>query len=192
MSCGPGCCLPAGVGSGADMCPMAPEATSQLGWALVPPRVLQPRTLPPCYGGLRRHHVSYGPGSCLPTGVGFGVTTCPVALDPASLLGWAPALPHILRPWNLLPCWGGLWCHHVSCNPGPCLPTRVGSDVATCHAAPDPASLLGCAPVPPHVHSHYGLWASRVKEIVVGPIVHLRLTHSPGARERGFPRCRHA
>jgi hypothetical protein len=36
---------------------------------------------------------------------------------------------------------------HVPCGSGPYLPTEVGSSAATCHTAPDPASLLTRAPV---------------------------------------------
>jgi hypothetical protein len=95
MSCGPRPYLPAGVGSGAAMCPMAPYPASLLGWAPVPPRVLWPRP-------------------CLPVGVGSGTTMCPAAPNPASLLGWALVPPCVLRPQTLLPSWGGLRRHHVS------------------------------------------------------------------------------
>jgi hypothetical protein len=35
-------------------------------------------------------HVPCSTGPCLPTEVGFGAATCPVALDPTSLIGRAP------------------------------------------------------------------------------------------------------
>jgi hypothetical protein len=146
------------VGFGADTCPAALEAASQLGWAPAPPRVLSPRILPPCWGGLRRRHVSCGPGPYLPTGVGSGVTTCPTAPDPTSLLGWAPAPPRVLWPQTLLPCWGGLRCHHVSYGPEPCLPAGVGSGVTTCPASPDPARVGSGAAMCPH-----SLWIMGLK-----------------------------
>jgi hypothetical protein len=37
---------------------------------------------------------------------------------------------------------GGLWHHHVSNGFGSCLPAQEGSDVVTCPAASDPASLM--------------------------------------------------
>jgi hypothetical protein len=77
--------------------------------------------------------------------------TCPVAPEAASQLGWSPVLTRVLRLWWLPPCWGGLQRCHMSCGIGPCLPAGVGSDAATCHAAPDPASLLEWAPVLPCV-----------------------------------------
>jgi hypothetical protein len=174
------------------MCPEAPDPASLQGWALAPPCVLRPQTLPLCWGGLRCRHVSCGPEPYLPAGVVSGAATCPVAPDPASLLGWAPVPSRVMRPQTLPPCWGGLRCHHVSCGPEPYLPAGVGSGATTCPTAPDPSSLLGWALAPPRVHSRYGPWTSRVKEIVAGPVVHLRLAHSPGAHERGFPRRRHA
>jgi hypothetical protein len=114
-------------------------------------RVLCLRRLPPRWGGLRRYHVSCGPRPSPPAGVGSGADMCQVALEAASQLGWAPVLQRVLRPRILPPCWGGLRHHHVSCGLRPCLPTRVGSGTTTCPMAPDPASLLGWAPVPPRV-----------------------------------------
>jgi hypothetical protein len=144
-----------------------------MGWAPALPHVLWPQALPPCWGGLWCSHVSYGPIPCLPSGLGSGAATCPMAQ-------------------TLPPCWGGLRHHHVSCGPEPCLPAGVGASAAMCPTAPDPASLLGWAPASPCVHSCYGPWTTRVKEIVAGPIMQLRLRHSPGARACGFPRHRHA
>jgi hypothetical protein len=37
---------------------------------------------------------------------------------------------------------GGIWCYHVSNGFGSWLPTQEGSDVVTCPAASDPASLM--------------------------------------------------
>jgi hypothetical protein len=39
--------------------------------------------------------------------------------------------------------------HHVPCSTRPCLFTKAGSGASMCPVAPDPASLLGRAPVPP-------------------------------------------
>jgi hypothetical protein len=82
----------------------------------------------------------------LPARDSSGATLCPVALDPASLLGRASALPQV--PWlRILPPYlGGLRRYHISHGFGSCLPTREGSGIVTCPTAPDPASLLGRAP----------------------------------------------
>jgi hypothetical protein len=95
--------------------------------------------------------------------------TCPTAPDPASLLRWAPTLPHILqlrtsppcrraltlprvpRPQTSPPCRGSLRRCHVPCSSGPRLHVEEGSGAITCPTAPDPASLLGRAPTLPHV-----------------------------------------
>jgi hypothetical protein len=39
-------------------------------------------------------------------------------------------------------------CTHMPCSTEPCLPIEVGSGVATCMVAPDPASLIGRVPAP--------------------------------------------
>jgi hypothetical protein len=114
VSCSPRPCLPARVGSGATTCPTAPDPASLLVWASAPPHVLWPWTLPPCWGGLRCCHISYGPGTCFPAGVVSGATMCPATPDPASLLGWAPTSPRVMQPRTLLPFWGVLRCHHMS------------------------------------------------------------------------------
>jgi hypothetical protein len=44
-------------------------------------------------------------------------------------------------------------CIHVACGTGPSLPANVGFEAAMCSVAPDPASLLGRAPVLPHASS---------------------------------------
>jgi hypothetical protein len=79
---------------------------------------------------------------------------CPMALDPASLLGRAPALPcaprHRILPSNS----GGLRRCHVSHGTRSRLPARDGSTAAMWPTAPDPASLLGRAPVLPCVPRH--------------------------------------
>jgi hypothetical protein len=76
---------------------------------------------------------------------------CPVALDPASRLRRAPALPRAPRLWTLSLCSGGLQCCHMSHDSGPCLPIEAGSGAAMCPMAPDPASLLRRAPMLPCV-----------------------------------------
>jgi hypothetical protein len=96
-------------------------------------------------------HMPYNAGCCLPVREGSGTATCHVALDPTSLLGRAPMLPHVPRLWILPPCSGGLQRCHMSCCSGSCLPTREGTGAATCPATIDPASLLGRAPTLPCV-----------------------------------------
>jgi hypothetical protein len=96
-------------------------------------------------------HMPYNAGSCLPAREGFGVVTCPTALDPASILRSAPMLPCVSRLWILPPCSGGLRRCHVSRGSRSCLPAREGSVATTCPTAPDPASLLKRAPTLPHV-----------------------------------------
>jgi hypothetical protein len=61
------------------------------------PRVPRLRTLPPCWGGLRRCHMSHGSRPRLLAREGSGAATCPMALDTASLLGRTPTLPR--DPW---------------------------------------------------------------------------------------------
>jgi hypothetical protein len=68
-------------------CPTAPNPASLLGRAPVPPRVTRLRTPPPSSGGLRCCHLSHGYGPRLTAREGSGVATCPMALDPAFLLG---------------------------------------------------------------------------------------------------------
>jgi hypothetical protein len=67
--------------------------TSLLGRASVLSRAPWLRTPPHCLGGLRYCHMLYGFGPYLPAREGSSAVTCPTALDPASLLGRAPALP---------------------------------------------------------------------------------------------------
>jgi hypothetical protein len=78
-------------------------------------------------------------------------TTCPTAPDPASLLRRALALPRAPRLRTPHPCSGGLQFSHMSHGSGPRLPAQEGSGATTCRTALDPASLLGRAPVFPHV-----------------------------------------
>jgi hypothetical protein len=95
---------------------------------------------------------------------------CPIALDSASLLGRAPALPRVPLHRILPPCLGGLWRYHVSHSIGPHLPgregfgagtrptdldprlpAREGSGVVTCLVAPNPTSLHERDLALPHV-----------------------------------------
>jgi hypothetical protein len=80
----------------------------------------------------------YGSGPCLPAEMGSGTVTCPMALDLASRLRWAPVLPRV--PWLQIP-------------PS----TEVTSSAATCHMALDITSRLRCAPTLPRV---LWLWTS--------------------------------
>jgi hypothetical protein len=59
--------FPAEVGSDAATCPVAPDLTSRLRWALAPPRVPRLQTSLPCWDGRRRRHISYGFRSRFPT-----------------------------------------------------------------------------------------------------------------------------
>jgi hypothetical protein len=77
MAYGSGPRLPAEVGSGAAMCPVASELASRLRWAL-------------------ELHVPYGSGHHLPTKVGSGAAMYPMPPDFASRLRWASALPRAL------------------------------------------------------------------------------------------------
>jgi hypothetical protein len=105
--------LPAEVGSGATMCPMAldphllieqgsgaamyptaPNPATPQGRALALPHILWLQTPPPYRGGLWHCHVSRGSKPCHPT--------------------------------------NRLWCCHVSHGSGPRLPVGEGSGAATC------------------------------------------------------------
>jgi hypothetical protein len=72
--------------------------------------------------------VSYSTGPYLLAKVSFRAATCPVAPDPAFLIGRAPAPSRVSWPQALPPCKGGLWC-------------------VTCPTAPNPASIQGRAPM---------------------------------------------
>jgi hypothetical protein len=74
-----------------------------------------------------------------------------MAPDLASLLRWAPALPHVLWFRTSPPGWGGLWHCHVSRGSGPHLPVEVGSGAVTCPMAPDLTSQSRWALALPHV-----------------------------------------
>jgi hypothetical protein len=70
--------LPVEVGSGAAMCPTAPDPTYQRRWAPTLPRVIWLQTPSPCE-------------------VGSDAATCPMAPDPVSRPGRFPVLPHVPR-----------------------------------------------------------------------------------------------
>jgi hypothetical protein len=95
----------------------------------------QLQTLPPCLGGLRRCHVLHGSGPRLLVWEGSGATTCPAALDHASLLRRAPMLPCAPWLWTLPPYLGGFQCCHMPHDFRVCLLVREGFDAATCPAA---------------------------------------------------------
>jgi hypothetical protein len=48
-------------------------------------------------GGLRHCHMTYGSKSRLLAKVGSDAATCPTALEPASLMRWAPTLSRVQR-----------------------------------------------------------------------------------------------
>jgi hypothetical protein len=60
------------------------------------------------------YHMSYSSESLLPARQGSGVATCPVTLNPASLLRRAPVLPRALWLRTTPPCLGELQRSHVS------------------------------------------------------------------------------
>jgi hypothetical protein len=122
--------LPAWEGFDAATCSAATDPASLLGRAPALPRAPRPQTR-------------------LLAREGSDAATWPMALDLASILGRPPTLPR--APWlrTLLPYSGGLRRCPVPRGSGPCFPTREGSGAATCPAAPDPASLLGSAPILP-------------------------------------------
>jgi hypothetical protein len=132
-------------------CTIALDPASLLGRAPALSRVPRLWILPPCSGGLRRCHVSRGARSCVPAQDGSDAVMCPTALDPASLLRRALALPHVPRLWIMPPCLGGLRRCHVSRGSKSCFPALEGSGATTCPTAPGLASLLERAPVLPRV-----------------------------------------
>jgi hypothetical protein len=93
------------VGSGATMCPAAPDLASLVRRTTVLPRVPRPRTSPPCRGEFQCCHVSLGLRPHLLDEVSSDAVTCPIASGSASLRG-------------------ELWCCHVSHDPVLCLPER--------------------------------------------------------------------
>jgi hypothetical protein len=122
--------LPAREGSGAAMCPTAPDPASLLRRALVLPRVARLLTSPSCSAGLWCCYVSHGSGPRLPAREGSSAATCPTALNPASLLGGGGSGPRLPAwegsnaatcpwLWTLPPCSGGgggaLTLSHAPC-----------------------------------------------------------------------------
>jgi hypothetical protein len=102
-----------------------------------------------------RCHVSHSYRPCLHVEEGSDVARCPVALDLASLMRRASALPRVLWLRTSPSCQGGLWRGHVSYGFRPRLHVEEGSCATTRPAAPYPASPLRRAPVLPRV-----LWLS--------------------------------
>jgi hypothetical protein len=80
--------------------PTALDLTSLLGWAPVLPHAPQLWTSLPYRKGLRRYHVSHSSGPHLLIEEVSSATTCPMALDLASLPRRAPTLPCVLRLWT--------------------------------------------------------------------------------------------
>jgi hypothetical protein len=121
--------------------------------------------------------------------------TCPVALDPASLLRWTSVLPRVPQLRTPPPCWGELQRWHVPLDFGPCFLASEGSGAATCLMAPDSASTrreLRCC----HV-SHDSQWTvlHKNKERLSCPRHVARLAYSQGTLMcyRGACKmCRHA
>jgi hypothetical protein len=124
-----------------------------------PPCDLQYRTIPPSQGGLRSCHMFSGSGSCFldkkgsvaatctmaldPLG-GLWCTTCPAALNPASLIRRASAQPCV--PW-LRTRWEGSGAPRVQRLWIP-PPDKNGSSAATCITAPDLLGELRCTACP--------------------------------------------
>jgi hypothetical protein len=94
-------------------CCVAPNLASLPRWAPALPHVLQLRTSPPCWGGLRCCHMSNGLEPRLPAQEGSSADTCPVA----------PGLTSLSR---------GLRRCHVSHSSGPRLPAGEDSGAAMC------------------------------------------------------------
>jgi hypothetical protein len=97
-------------------CCVAPNLASLPRWAPALPHVLQLRTSPPCWGGLRCCHVSNGLEPRLPAQEGSSADTCPVAPGLTSLSRRAPTLPRVPQLRTPPSCGGGLWRCHVSHN----------------------------------------------------------------------------
>jgi hypothetical protein len=76
--------------------------------------------------------------------------TCPIALDPASLLERVLMLPHEPRHWILPPCSAGLPALSRVPLHRTHLLAREGFSVVTCPMASDSTSLLRRASVLPH------------------------------------------
>jgi hypothetical protein len=143
--------LPAWEDFGATTCPTTSNSVSLLRRAPTLPRVPRDQTPPPCSGGLQCYHVSHDTGPRLPTWEGFGATTCPTALDLASLLRRDSTLPRVPRHQTPPPYSGGLQCCHVSHDIRPRLPAQEGFGAVVCPTTLYPASLLRRASALPHV-----------------------------------------
>jgi hypothetical protein len=104
--------LPIEVGSGAAMCPTAPDLTSLLRWVSVLPRGSWSQASSSCWVELRCRHAFLSSGPHLPAEVASSAATCPMAPGFASSRG------------ELRHC-------HVFLSSGSRLPTKVGSGAAT-------------------------------------------------------------
>jgi hypothetical protein len=111
------------------------------------PRVIRHQTSPLNWGGLRHCHMSYSSGPRLSSEVGSSAAMCTMALDFASHLSWAPALPRVLWLRTSPLDWGGLRRCHVYYGSRPRLPSGVGSGAATCPMTLDLPSRLRWAPM---------------------------------------------
>jgi hypothetical protein len=98
VSCGFGPYLPAEMGSDNVTCPTVLDPASLPRWALVLPRALRLRTLPPCRDGLWHRRMSCGPRSHLLAEEASDAATCPVASGLASPPRQAPVLPRVSWP----------------------------------------------------------------------------------------------
>jgi hypothetical protein len=98
----------------AATCLAAPNPASLPRWVLTLPRVLRLWTSARYRGGLRRCHVSHGPGPHQPTQEGFGAAMCPMAPGLASLPRRALTLSRVTWLQTPRPYGGGLCCCHVS------------------------------------------------------------------------------
>jgi hypothetical protein len=120
VNCSFGPHLSVEVSSGAATCPAAPDLTTLLRWVPAPPCVPQFWTSPPCWGELRRCHVSHGPGPRLLTEV-------------------SSVLPHVPRP-RVLPSWEG------SSGAATCPMARgcpfLGGELQCCHMSHGPRQAV--------------------------------------------------
>jgi hypothetical protein len=139
MPYGSGPHFPPEVGFGSATCHTAPNLASLPRLALALPRVIRLRTSPLDSGGLRRCHVPYGSEPHLLTKVGSGIVTCPMTLDPASLLAGLQvttchAVPYGPRASSIKKILAGL-------------PLQLGLHVPNAHVhiskAPDARAIMG-------------------------------------------------
>jgi hypothetical protein len=87
MSRGSGHRLLVEVSFGTATCPSAPDLASLSRWALVLPRVPQPRISSAYWGELRRCHVSHSSGPYILVEVSSAAATCPTTRGSAFLRG---------------------------------------------------------------------------------------------------------